>query len=63
MLPLQRWISRFTQPLPVALGLNAKPLQYFILMEYRSILAGKSIVEAFDKLFKLHYVLDVNFAT
>ena len=54
--------KKFTQPFLLALGPNSKPTEFFIVTEYLSIPAGRSIVEAFDRLFKLHYVLDLHFA-
>ncbi|XP_072035518.1 uncharacterized protein [Amphiura filiformis] len=53
----------YAQPFILALGdENGNPTEYFIIVDNTSIPGGTNAVEAFDRLYKVHYVFNVHFA-
>ncbi|XP_064635519.1 uncharacterized protein LOC135492803 [Lineus longissimus] len=54
--------TKYTQPIIIGIGPRIRPVQYFIVVDFQPIQAGSTIIEAFDMLFKVHYVFDVHFA-
>ena len=51
----------YTQPFILALG-EDKELEFFIIVDQTSIPGGRDVVEAVDRLFKVHYVFNVQYA-
>lgn len=58
----QTKLPKYTQPFLLGLGPATKPTQYFIISDSTNIPVGQSILVAFDRLFKFHYVLNLHFA-
>ena len=54
--------AKYSQPFLLSLGPEQQPIQYFIICDSTNIPVGENIIVAFDRLFKLHYVLNLHFA-
>ena len=52
----------YSQPFILALGDIRNPTEFFIVVDNLTIPGGSSALEAFDRLFKVHYVFAVHFA-
>ncbi len=53
--------KRFKQPFLLGFGRFTDPKQFFIVLDKTAIVAGNTIVQAFDMLFKCFYVFNLEY--
>ncbi|XP_071838876.1 uncharacterized protein [Apostichopus japonicus] len=54
--------DRFKQPLLLSLGAEKDPKQFFVILDRIPISGGLHVVDALDRLFKCHYVFNVEYS-
>ncbi|PIK43795.1 hypothetical protein BSL78_19360 [Apostichopus japonicus] len=54
--------DRFKQPLLLSLGAEKDPKQFFVILDRIAISGGLHVVDALDRLFKCHYVFNVEYS-
>ena len=60
---LRRSLDNFQQPFLVSLGASRIPQQFVLILDRIAIPCGECAVQAFDRLFKCHYVFNVHFSS
>ncbi|KAJ8039915.1 hypothetical protein HOLleu_14068 [Holothuria leucospilota] len=53
--------ERFKQPFILSLGPERRPKQFFIVLDRIAVSGGLNVVDAVDRLFKCHYVFNVEY--
>ena len=53
---------KYKQPFLLSLGPSRQPVQYCLILDQLVVSCGTKLVEAMDKLFKAHYVYDVQYS-
>lgn len=55
--------DKYSQPFLLCLGAEGNPSEFFIVADELVLPAGEDIIAAFDRLYKLHFVFNIEYAS